>query len=80
LQIAKATAHSPGRCAFLFRVRDLVRHFRKTVSIASGFCGVTGVFRAEIRVLKALPAEWAQGQKLRHHSGLIKASLNIKNT
>jgi hypothetical protein len=27
-----------------------------------------------------LPAAWAEGQKLRHHLDLIKASLNIKNT
>ena len=69
--------NSRCRCAFLFRVRDLVRHFRKTASV---FCGVKSVFRVEIWVLKALPAEWAQSQKLRPHLGLIKTSLGIKNT
>jgi hypothetical protein len=69
-----------GRCAFLFRFRDLVRHFRKTAAIASGFRGVNGVFRVEIRAAKTLPTAWAQGQKLRHHLGLIRVSLSIKNT
>jgi hypothetical protein len=44
------------------------------------FCGANGVFRMEIWVVRTLPAAWAEDQKLRRHLGLIKASLNIKNT
>jgi hypothetical protein len=64
----------------LFCVGNLVRHFPKDASIVSTFYGVNGVSQSKLAAPQTLPVARAPGHELRHHLGLIKTALNIKNS
>jgi hypothetical protein len=63
------------------RVSELVRHFLERIGHGIFPFGVSGVFgwKGARGMISASPTPGRQRKKLRHHLGLIKASLSTEN-